>query len=205
MLTFPRELLPLDPASVEQLLGTPLPRRTGIGRLVGSALNQVARDVDDYEPTEAAGVASIVLELLTELVTHALAGRVVTELKPHQHILLTRVQAFILERLGDPGLSPEIIAAAHHISTRSLHRLFQAGGSGVAEWVRSQRIDACRRDLSNPRMRHHVVHAIAARWGFVDAAHSSRVFRAATGVVPREYRRRNLALQDENDGADRQL
>lgn len=30
--------------------------------------------------------------------------------------------------------------------------------------------------------------AIAARWGLVDAAHFSRLFRAAYGLPPTEYR-----------------
>jgi len=32
------------------------------------------------------------------------------------------------------------------------------------------------------------VAAIAARWGFVDAAHFSRAFKTAFGISPSEYR-----------------
>ena len=50
----------------------------------------------------------------------------------HRRALLTRIQAFIQQRLGDPELSPGVIAAAHHISLRYLRKLFQEQGTTVA-------------------------------------------------------------------------
>jgi hypothetical protein len=60
----------------------------------------------------------------------------------------------------------------------------------VAAWIRSRRLDRCRRDLADPGLWARPVSAIGARWGFPDGAHFSRVFRAAYGIPPREYRRR---------------
>lgn len=205
MLTFPRQMLPLDPLSVGQLLGMPLPSRTGIGRLVSGALAQIGRDVGEYQPNEALRVVRVVLDLLTELLSHDLDMRATVSLKPHQRLLLTRIQGFIQERLGDPALSADQIAAAHHVSTRSLHRLFQGNGTTVAEWTRSQRLESCRRELANPTLRDRPVRAIAARWGFLDAAHFSRVFHAAVGVSPRAYRHQHLTLMDNNPGTSGQV
>jgi AraC-like DNA-binding protein len=58
----------------------------------------------------------------------------------------------------------------------------------VAGWIRERRLERCRRALLDPALRHWSVSAIAAHWGFVDAAHFSRVFRAAYGLPPAEYR-----------------
>jgi transcriptional regulator GlxA family with amidase domain len=41
------------------------------------------------------------------------------------------------------------------------------------------------------------VSAIAARWGLIDAAHFSRLFRAAYGLPPAEYRLTAMADTDE--------
>jgi transcriptional regulator GlxA family with amidase domain len=38
------------------------------------------------------------------------------------------------------------------------------------------------------------VSAIAARWGILNAAHFSRVFRDTYGLAPAEYRRLHLGL-----------
>jgi AraC-like DNA-binding protein len=103
--------------------------------------------------------------------------------------LLARIQGYIQQRLGDRGLSPRTIAAAHHISVRTLHRMFQGDGGGtVAAWVRARRLERCRHDLLDPRLRSWSVRAIAARWGFGDNAHFSRAFRAAYGTSPQTCR-----------------
>ncbi|MGI5490848.1 helix-turn-helix domain-containing protein [Microtetraspora malaysiensis] len=103
--------------------------------------------------------------------------------------LFLRIQAFVERQLGDTGLSPAMIAAAHHISIRQLYKVMQAQGETVAGWIRTRRLERCRRDLANPLLAQRSVNAIATRWGFISAAHFSRAFRAAYGVSPTEYRR----------------
>jgi len=70
----------------------------------------------------------------------------------HHRIDHTGRQAFILENLSDTGLSPTMVAAAHHMSLRSLHQLFHDEGLTVAGWIRKRRLECCRHDLSNPAL-----------------------------------------------------
>ena len=106
-----------------------------------------------------------------------------------RHALLSTVQAFIQQHLGEPWLSPATIAAAHHISLRSLHQLFHDEGLTVAGWIRQRRLEYCRRELSDPALASRPVAAIAARWGFSSASDFSRAFRAVHGLPPAEFRR----------------
>jgi AraC-like DNA-binding protein len=99
------------------------------------------------------------------------------------------VHAFIEQRLADPGLSPEMIAAAHHVSVRYLYKLFEGRHSGVAGWIRERRLERSRRDLLDPALAGRPVSAIAAHWGLTEPATFSRMFRAAYGLPPAEYRR----------------
>jgi AraC-like DNA-binding protein len=101
---------------------------------------------------------------------------------------MLRILDFIGHHLSDQELGVEYIAAANHISVRQLHKLFSDEDRTVGAWIRSRRLDACRRDLADPLLRGMPVHAIAARWGFPSAAHFSRVFRAHYGMTPQEYR-----------------
>jgi AraC-like DNA-binding protein len=59
----------------------------------------------------------------------------------------------------------------------------------VAGLIRQRRLERCRRDLLDPSLEDVPVSAIAARRGLTSAAHFSRVFRAAYGASPVEYRR----------------
>ncbi|WP_432423217.1 hypothetical protein [Streptomyces pseudovenezuelae] len=52
---------------------------------------------------------------------------------------MAQIQAFIRDNLGEPYLTPDAIAAAHHISPRYLHKLFQQHGHTVAGRLRERR------------------------------------------------------------------
>lgn len=97
-------------------------------------------------------------------------------------------RSYIEQHLSDVELGPTTVAAAHHISVRFLHRLFEPTGSGVAEFIRRRRLDRCRRDLLDPELDTRPVAAVGARWGLVDAAHFSRAFKREYGRPPGEYR-----------------
>jgi AraC-like DNA-binding protein len=103
--------------------------------------------------------------------------------------LVGRIHAFIEAHLGDPTLTPAAVAAAHHISLRYLHKLFEPEPQGVAGMIRQRRLERCRHDLLDPGQADRPVAGIAARWGFSSAAHFSRVFRDAYGLPPAEFRR----------------
>ena len=90
--------------------------------------------------------------------------------------------------LGDPRLSRSSIAAAHHMSARTLDRLFAGQPRSVSGLIRHERLEAVRRDLADPSLRNRSVAALAARWCFFDAAHFSRVFRQHYGHPPSQTR-----------------
>jgi AraC-like DNA-binding protein len=65
----------------------------------------------------------------------------------------------------------------------------------VAGVIREKRLEHTRRELAELACAEETVFAIASRWGFVSPSHFSRVFRAAYGQSPSEYREAALARQ----------
>src|SRR3546814_9783829 len=84
--------------------------------------------------------------------------------------------------------SSDLIAGACGISVRYLHELFRDVGASVGQWIKMQRLNACRDALLDPFNRHSIGE-IAFHWGFSDQAQFSRSFRAQLGVSPRDLRR----------------
>jgi AraC-like DNA-binding protein len=102
---------------------------------------------------------------------------------------MLNIKAYIEANLGNPDLGPEEIARASFISTRYLHKLFESEGTSVCRWIRSARLERCRRDLADPALRGRTILEVASRWGLTGPQHFSRLFRAAYGCSPSDYRR----------------
>ena len=110
-----------------------------------------------------------------------------TPRNPHE-ALLQKIYSYIGANLGSSELSPGSIAAAHYISIRHLHALFAEHDTTVSTVIKQRRLEHARADLTDASMRGRTVAAIATRWGFVDAAHFSRVFKQSYGISPSELR-----------------
>lgn len=188
VLMFPRMLLPVHPDDAAGLTAVRIPGGTGTGALFASLARQLADRLDDYGDADGVHVGTAVLDLLAASLTARLDGARPGPPDGRHQVLLTHVHAFIEERLGDPGLTPGAIAAAHHISIRYLYKLFESQGESVAGWIRRRRLEKCRRALTDPASRDRPVSAIAAAQGLTNAAHFSRTFKAAFGLSPRDYR-----------------
>jgi AraC-like DNA-binding protein len=186
----PKAMVPIPRDLAGRVVGRRIPGQEGMGALLATFLTQLATDTGRYRPSDAPRLAVVAADLVSALFSHVLdedAGERSPE--AHRRTLTLRIKAFIRRRLGDPALTREAIAAAHHISTSHLHRLFQDDGTGVMAWIRQQRIEHARRDLADPEWHAVPIHQIAARWGFTHHADFTRAFRNTYGLPPSEYRR----------------
>lgn len=183
---FPRHLITLPADMVGQLTAVRIAGSEGLGAVVGPYLTQLAANLDQFTGSTGARLAHSALDLVTTVFTREL-GLDDALADPHR-ALMQRIRSHIERNLASADLGPTSIAAAHFISTRHLHGLFQEQGTTVSTWIRTRRLEQCRRDLIDPVLADRPVAAIAARWGFVDAAHFSRAFKAAFDVSPSEFR-----------------
>ncbi|HEY1485889.1 MAG TPA: helix-turn-helix domain-containing protein [Micromonosporaceae bacterium] len=165
----------------------------GVGALAAPLLRRVALDLETYQPDSALRVSTVVMDLITAAVAERTDRADLVSPATQRRNLLLRMHAFIEQHLGEAGLSPRDVAAAHHVSVRYLHRLFESESTTVAGWIRRRRLDRCRADLADPALLGLPVSAVATRWGLPDSAHFSRLFRSTYGMPPIEYRRNALS------------
>ena len=168
---FPKHLISLPSDMIGQLTAVRISGQGGLGGMVVPYLTQLAGNLDQLAGTTGARLAHSALDLVTTVFTREL-GLDEVSADPHR-ALVQRIRSYIDRNLASTDLGPATIASAHFISTRHLHGLFQEQGVTVSTWIRTRRLEQCRRDLLDPMLADRPVAAIAARWGFVDAAHFS--------------------------------
>jgi AraC-like DNA-binding protein len=188
VLMFPHDVLDLPAEMVADLTAVRLGPEAGIGRMVSPFMVQLAENLELLSGPSGHRLAHNAVDLLATLFESELQTGIPAPAGNHR-LLLEKIRHYIEANLGDPELSPTGIAAAHFISTRHLHSVFHDAGTTVAAWIRTRRLEQCRRDLRDPLMSDRPVGMIASRWGFTDAAHFSRIFRGTFGVPPSTYRR----------------
>jgi AraC-like DNA-binding protein len=191
VLMFPREHLGLPPTAIKELTAHRFSSDDGLGAMIIPFLQNVSQNLDRLGGLTGPRLVHSAIDLITTM----FANELDFDADPgdsHQ-LLMQQIRRYIDLNLGSPELGPAQIAAAHFISTRHLHGLFRQKGTTVSTWIREQRLEKCRRDLIDPLNAHLSVGAIAARWGFIEAAHFSRVFKAAYDAAPSELRAQMLA------------
>ncbi|WP_334628783.1 helix-turn-helix domain-containing protein [Micromonospora sp. CPCC 205539] len=184
----PHSALPLSPDQVRRLLASSIPANEGFGALLAQFLRRVGAHPEQHQPAEALRLGGIVLDLVSATLARQLDVEQALPAEVRRHALRVRVLAFIEQNLPDRELTPSSVAGAHHISLRTLNRLFEGESMTVAEIIRHRRLDRCQRDLTSPLAAHQPIYVIAARWGFPDKAHFTRLFRSTYGLSPQQYR-----------------
>lgn len=185
VIMFPHDVVDLPRDEVSRVTATRFPSDEGLGRVVNPFFVELGRNMDQIDGPHASRLVHSALDLLVTMLSQELSRDLDRGLARSRE-----VREYILQNLGDPQLNPAAIAAAHYMSTRHLYTIFSEEGQTVSAWIRSRRLERIRRDLGDPLLFDRPVSSIAARWGLVDAAHFSRVFRADFGESPSAYRAR---------------
>jgi AraC-like DNA-binding protein len=168
--------------------------RSAVGDLATSPLYelfqthllQLYRFLDEDVPASAAeSLGSATLELARAVIATVGHGELARNDVANQ-ALVTRIEAYVQQHLADPALGPESIACAHHISVRQLYKLWSDKELGLAESIMRGRLEGARHDIAKDGS--PAIAAVARRWGFTDATHFGRRFRAAYGLSPREWK-----------------
>jgi AraC-like DNA-binding protein len=172
----PRASLRLGQDEATRLAGVRIRGDRGPAALVSSLVRDMVGSLTGFRAAEAARSAAAV----TELIAVALSAQL-GEVRPApDDALRARIEGHIEARLSDPELSPARIAHEHHMSVRRLHRLFEDQPLTVAALIRHRRLERCHADLAGSG---RTVASVAARWGFTDPAHFSRLFKATYGYT----------------------
>jgi len=156
-------------------------------RLLGHMIREAANlELSGSEAMEAS-LAGSMLDMLSAVLQVQSDGAEAA-LSSHAQ-LYQRTREYIAAHLDDCELDVEQMAAAQHVSARTLARVFAEHGSTPIQHLWKQRLEASHAALSEGRVRQ--VTQAAFQHGFSDLSHFCRVFKKAYGVTPQTLLRRH--------------
>lgn len=173
--------------ATERLTATAVSGQCGAGQLMINMITTLAQNIDTLAPASAAAVADSITHILIAGLSALPAAQKqsVSHLKRYQ---LERIKAEVSRSLRDPQLSVAFLSARLNTSASTLHRAWAGQACSLSAYIWSQRLEHAKRDLCEPNFAARSVSEIAFSWGFNDAAHFSRAFRARYACSPRELR-----------------
>ncbi|MEW2289426.1 helix-turn-helix domain-containing protein [Streptomyces sp. NPDC047841] len=189
-LIFPRRLIGLTETHLKRVLATPISSCAPSASLLTPLLDGLGDTVPKLPPGTSEVLVRHVVGLLSVLAEERLPEE--TGLPQGAQDLLSRIKAYIDQRLGDPDLTLLSVARTHHISTRYLHKLFEYEDTTASRWIQRRRLERCRRELARRGAAAMTISAVARPFGFSSAAHFSRAFRRMYGMSPAEWREKAL-------------
>jgi AraC-like DNA-binding protein len=179
VIVFPRAALAIPERLLDSFMDRALPAASGPGAVLSEFVCSTVRQ-------RAGSVAEHLGRAAVDLVCASLSGPDTLAAEPDT--VRWQIVSFLRAHLADPTLSHESVATAHHMSSRTLHRLFSVEEQTVAQLIRTMRLEAVRQDLVSDRFAGRSITQIAARWGLHDMPHVNRGFRARYGLRPSDVR-----------------
>lgn len=178
----------------ERHLGVRMAAEQGANGLFSQFVASIAQRLDSMDGVLAQRLEANVIDLLATTLAHnGDSQRRDLHCNGVKQEYLHRIRHFIRKHLGDDSLGPDSIAAAHNISTRYLHMLFEAESVSISRYIQQLRLQTCCQALSDSAFSRFTVAEVAYHFGFKDASHFSRAFKAEYGLTPAQYRRRSHA------------
>jgi AraC-like DNA-binding protein len=185
----PRSIL-IDRCPIDKLESVPaLNFADGLGWAVAEFCKLLSFEADSIGNDVAPKVVAEIADLLALCIDAELKRKPTGESLSNK-FRLQSLKSYIASRLGDPDLSPEVIAKDNGISVRYLHYLFKGTGKSVSEWVREQRLEKCHQKLTSTKFDDDSITGIAFSLGFNSSSHFTRLFKQKFGMPPRYIRQK---------------
>jgi AraC-like DNA-binding protein len=111
-----------------------------------------------------------------------------------EETLLAQVDAYVRQNLRDPALSAAAVANALAVSRRHLFRMCTQADLSLEQYIIGKRLEGAKAELGSIAGRSRTIARVASSWGFKDPTHFARRFKAAYGILPKDWRR--LAVEE---------
>lgn len=179
-----RDALGVEAETIRNLSGRALTGRNAARTAYASFVTSLTSEAPAPADADTAGV-------VTTLAAAMLRSAVSEEPTWHESdiALYMSMCSYISVNISHAQLSPDTIAAAHHVSRRKMYGVFEQFGETPASVIRACRLEEAARRLVDDGWNHHSIADVALSVGFGDVTTFTRAFVRHFGYRPRDWRR----------------
>jgi AraC-like DNA-binding protein len=159
----------------------------GMGRIAADLIASLVENASDVGEQDAAHLATQILDVLA-IAFEAAPADMPEGPSLARAAVRKRALAYIDRWVSDPMLDPARVAAAIGVSTRYLHKVFEASEKSVSAQIRAVRLHRARQDLADQRLNQQSIADIASRNGFLNQSFFATSFKKEFGMSPRSAR-----------------
>jgi AraC-like DNA-binding protein len=191
----PRSILASIVADVDDVVMHLIPQSTEVLKLLAGyaapLFNDIALATPEFRRTAVNHLHDLVAIALGA--THDSNGFTNGRSLPAARLRMAKT--YIIENSQRRDLSVGGVAAHLGLTARNLQRLFEGEGTTFSEFLLAQRLSRAHRMLTEPRLAHSAVGAIAYDAGFGDLSYFNRSFKRRYGATPRAIRNEITKVQ----------
>ena len=161
---------------------------TGALILLSKYADIVAQDRSPIAPSLGGLIATHVHDLIALTLGTSNDAEVLAAGRGVRAARLRTIKADILRNLGDCNMTVTVVASRHGVSTRYVHKLFEAEGTTFSQFVLGERLTRAYRILTDSRLVDRLVSSVAFEAGFGDLSYFNQRFRQHFGATPSDVR-----------------
>lgn len=170
--------------------------RPGVGQIMKSLITAGIAEGEHLSPSQARDFGKMVTGAIVNAILDApeYEMRQARVHQSSQERICEMAKDFIARNLANPMLDCAMVAMHCQVSKTYLHVAFASASLKVSAYIRELRLQQCRANLLDRKLRHRTITEIMMNWGFVDSTSFGQTYKARFGKTPREERN-SLALQ----------
>ena len=179
---YPKQLLSESLYDVSPFLIKTLTQHSALGNLVANTMVQYTTLPEFGLINADARLSSALLDMVSTALLVEFSQDSLFEQRKYQK--LEHVKRSIKEHIGDPELNVGKLAEMHHMTVRTLNRLFAVENTTATKWIWKQRLEGAYQMLNSGMA--HRVSDVALQYGFNDFSHFSRTFKKSFLLTPKQ-------------------
>jgi AraC-like DNA-binding protein len=191
VIKIPRQQLEAQLGNITLFTAQKMSFENPLSKLAFNFITTLPSICDDLNEGTAETISKQAIDIISQAFSHECRHNG-TPIIQSRFTTLMRLKSEIETHLNNHEFKPSNAAALIGISVRYANELLSAENTSLEKYIYERRLERCRKNLINPKLKTMSIAEIAHTNGFTSASHFSRRFKEKHHMTPQNYRKEKL-------------